>query len=278
VSDLHPASLDPQFDVSLPEGYVRPVAIGSGGQATVWRASALEGPSPVAIKIFRRGDSHAFYTEMRVALELESPHLPRVYGVEDAPGGGRFLIEEYCAGGNLRCFTEDRIRLDTLETSRVAVHVLRALRVLHGAGMIHGDVKPDNILSRTRRGPRMWVLTDFGVSSRAGNTASRRAFTPAYAAPEQKVGRAEPASDIYCLAVTLLECLHGSLSGDLAIAELPVMLASWFGAALEAEPSARPSLEASLEFWQDIFSEANIEEYATPLPIAGRDNAETEAT
>ncbi|MEQ8821788.1 MAG: serine/threonine-protein kinase [Sumerlaeia bacterium] len=204
---------DPSVEAWLPSQYHDPALVGGGGQADVWRARARSGPSPVAIKRYKKNTPRGvFYRELAMLAEVRSPHVVEVYDLLDSPAGDLLLVMEYCAGGNLRDALESDASPTYGEALRLASQVALGLHDIHGRGLIHGDIKPENLFRLKRTGPPEWKIADFGVSEFAharGNGC--RFYTPAYAAPEQKDQRIFQSSDIYAWAVVLAECLLGRL-------------------------------------------------------------------
>jgi tRNA A-37 threonylcarbamoyl transferase component Bud32 len=195
--------------------FVRQRALGAGAFGKVFRAYDLELGIEVAIKRAPRGTHHdpaireqllqAARTEIAAASRLDHPGIARVYGLLSAEGGDTLVIEEFVEGPTLRDAMQrglDPARALTL-LSRIAF----ALAAVHGTGVIHRDLKPDNIILR---GGDMPVLIDFGVALLAGKRALPGAGTPAYMAPEQARGRSvDERADLYALGVIAYELLMG---------------------------------------------------------------------
>ena len=175
--------------------FVRQRPLGSGAFGKVSRAYDLELGIEVAIKRAARGENYnpalrdqlleAARTEMTAAARLDHPGIARVFGVLAVQGGDTLVIEEFVEGQTLRQAMEtglDRTRSLTL-LSRIAF----ALAAVHAAGLIHRDLKPDNVILRGNDAP---VLIDFGVALLAGERHQPGTGTPAYMAPEQARGAA----------------------------------------------------------------------------------------
>jgi eukaryotic-like serine/threonine-protein kinase len=149
-----------------------------------------------------------FANEARAVSALAHPNIVQVFdmGFED---GVPFLVLERVAGPSLaRWRGQERLASDDVQ--RVGMDVARALAVAHEAGVLHRDVKPENIL---RASDGSWKLADFGVARIPDSTmtlAGQFLGTSVYAAPESLVqGACSRASDIYSLGVTLYELLAG---------------------------------------------------------------------
>ena len=182
--------------------------LGAGGMSVVWLATDERLGRPVAIKILSdtlTADGEyigRFRREAKVAASLQHPNLVSVY---DFGSGERpYLVMEYIEGGDLATRVE---RGDVPDPERLARELLAALRHIHGAGVLHRDIKPQNVLIDEHGHAR---LTDFGIAQPRDAASLTRTGqvigTEAYIAPEVKSG--EPASersDLYALGVLLAD-------------------------------------------------------------------------
>jgi len=203
-------------EVDPAQRFVRQRALGSGAFGKVFRAYDLELGIEVAIKRAARGENYdpalrdqllqAARTEALAAARLDHPGVARVFGLLTVQGGDTLVIEEFVEGETLRQTMEsglDRARSLTL-LSRIAY----ALAAVHGAGLIHRDLKPDNVILRGNDAP---VIIDFGVALLAGGRHQAGTGTPAYMAPEQASGQSVDArADLYTLGVMAHEMLTGA--------------------------------------------------------------------
>jgi eukaryotic-like serine/threonine-protein kinase len=185
--------------------------LGRGGMAAVWLASDEVLERPVAIKVL--SDTIAsdpeflarFRREARVAAGLSHPNLIGVY--DYAEGDERpYLVMEYVPGDNL---AEQMSRQAEIDCERLARELLGALAHIHGAGIVHRDVKPQNILIAPDGGAK---LIDFGIALPRDATSLTRTGhllgTARYIAPEVMSGRpATEQSDLYSCGVVLRDCL-----------------------------------------------------------------------
>jgi serine/threonine protein kinase len=195
--------------------------IGRGAMGVVYRATDLRLRRTVAIKVlppdlaFRSETRERFLREAEMAAQLSHPHIVPIYSVDEKDGIVHFVMA-FVDGESLgeRLEREPRPPVDVVR--RVLRDVADALDYAHRRGVIHRDIKPDNILL-DRHGARP-VVTDFGIA-RAGETHSRLTVTgvavgtPAYMSPEQAMGEREldGRSDIYSLGVVGYRMLAGEL-------------------------------------------------------------------
>lgn len=236
--------------------------IGSGGAGDVHRGFDLRLRRPVAVKVFRDGTGDdregGFHNEAVILARLRHPGLVTVYdaGRHD---GRAYLVMELIDGPTLKA----RIAAGPQapgETAALGADLARALAHAHGAGIVHRDVKPSNIILDASDRPH---LTDFGISrlldATTRTTAGTLVGTAAYLAPEQVLGRSVgPSADVYALGLVLLECVTSRLEYDgapleAAIArlhrrpELPDSLPQEFAALLgdmtALDAQARPSAD-----------------------------------
>lgn len=198
--------------------------VGSGGMGTVYRACDELLGRDVAVKLFHseQGDGVEERRKVGEATMLASLSHPCLVTLFDARIGSQtpsYLVMEYIAGPTLRQrLLEGPLQLD--EAAAMASDLAAALEAVHAAGIVHRDMKPSNVMLRTRgRGATgnigyQAVLADFGVAHLVDST---RLTTPgdvigtaAYLAPEQVRGHAPvPASDVYSLGLLLIEAITG---------------------------------------------------------------------
>ncbi len=210
---------------ALGPGYRLGELIGRGGFGSVYAAWDTRLEREVAVKTIRPDvfpSPHLlarFAREARAAGQLRHPHIMPIFAVGDADGMG-YMVMPRIRGGSLRAVL-DRERLAIAEAHRVLLEVASAFHAAHEAGLVHRDVKPENILLE---GPeRRVVLTDFGVvkALRGADTAITRdgviLGTPAYMSPEQALGRdIDHRADIYSLGVVAFEMFAGRRPFDAA--------------------------------------------------------------
>jgi serine/threonine protein kinase/beta-lactam-binding protein with PASTA domain len=190
--------------------------IARGGMATVYRALDTRLDRVVALKVmhqlFAENDQFVarFIREAKSAARLSHPNVVAVYDQgEDA--GYVFLAMEYVQGRTLRDLLRERTRLAPTDALSILEPVLAALSAAHAAGLVHRDVKPENVLLADDGRVK---VADFGLARAAANLEATSATsligTVAYLAPEQVIrGIADPRSDVYAAGIVLFEMLTG---------------------------------------------------------------------
>jgi hypothetical protein len=190
--------------------------IGKGGSGIVLRVFDRTAQNVVALKVLKAElarDSKwekRFSRELRLGRPIQHPNVCRIFDIGEADGH-RFLTMEIAPGGSLRDELKRGGALDRPLDAKVADAraVIAGLAALHGAGVVHRDFKPDNLL---RMGDGRLVLSDFGLATDAATAPGATVLigTPHYMAPEVLAG--EPAtsrSDVWALAVVLHEIFFG---------------------------------------------------------------------
>lgn len=200
---------------------VRRIAV--GGMGEVWEAVDTRLDRRVAIKVLKPelgGDAeflHRFRTEARTTASINHPGIASVHdygetaGVVDGPKDTAYLVMELVEGDPLAAILAKEGRLNAERTLDILEQAGTALQAAHERGYVHRDVKPGNILITPNGQVK---LTDFGIAKAADAAPVTRSGmvmgTAHYIAPEQALGHeAEPASDVYSLAVVGYECLAG---------------------------------------------------------------------
>ncbi|GGM78099.1 hypothetical protein GCM10012275_55940 [Longimycelium tulufanense] len=197
--------------------------IAVGGMGEVWEAADTRLDRRVAVKVLKPelcGNAeflHRFRTEARTTASLNHPGVAAVhdYGETAAVAGGpedtAYLVMELVGGEPLAAVLAREGRLGPDRTLDVLEQAGHALQAAHERGLVHRDIKPGNILVTPNGRVK---ITDFGIAKAAHAAPVTRSGmvmgTAHYIAPEQAVGQeAEPASDVYSLAVVGYECLSG---------------------------------------------------------------------
>ena len=195
--------------------------IGRGGMAVVYRAKDLRLRRKVALKVlppelaYREEVKSRFLREAEMAARLSHPHIVPIYSVDDTSGVVYFamgLVEGESLAARLA--REPRPGIEVVR--RILREVADALHYAHSQGVVHRDIKPDNILIEASTGRA--IVTDFGIA-RAAEGDQRLTVTgiavgtPAYMSPEQAMGEREVdgRADIYALGIVGYQMLAGEL-------------------------------------------------------------------
>ena len=199
--------------------------IGRGGMGVVYHARDERLKRAVAVKVlppelaFREEIRMRFLREAETAARLSHPHIVPIHSVGEGPEGLVYFVMAYVDGESLAARLKRRERLPPEEARRIMMETADALGAGHALGIIHRDVKPDNILLEGSRGRT--VLTDFGIAKALTSTTGPGTLTatgvaigtPHYMSPEQAAGDREidGRSDIYSLGVVGYQMLAGEL-------------------------------------------------------------------
>jgi serine/threonine protein kinase len=190
--------------------------LGHGGMASVFLARDTELERPVAVKLLAEnltGDPsfrERFVREARLAARLSHPNVVSVYDAGE-DGGRPYIVMEHVDGESLADVLASRGRLAPEDARALALQAASGLAHAHGAGLVHRDVKPQNLLLGS---DGTLKIADFGIARAAEATALTQAGTvlgtAAYLSPEQALGEeVGPAADVYSLGAVLYELLTG---------------------------------------------------------------------
>jgi serine/threonine-protein kinase len=261
--------------------------LGRGGMATVYLATDLKHGRQVAIKVLDPELAAAigperFKREIEIAARLHHPHILTLFDSGEV-GGLLYYVMPYVAGESLRARLERERQLPLEQAIGIAREVADALSYAHSQGIVHRDVKPENVLMQGGHA----LLADFGIA-RAWSAAPGAALTatgmtlgtPAYMSPEQAAGSKDldARSDVYALGCVLYEMLAGQPPFTGATAEIlvrqhvaaappdvtiarpgvPARVAATIRSALAKSPADRPRSAAQ-------FADALIDNPTVPM-------------
>jgi len=208
-----------RFREAIAERYAIERELGSGGMATVYLAVDLRHDRKVAVKVLRPElaatlGPDRFLREIRIAAQLQHPHiLPLLDSGEAA--GFLYYVMPYIEGESLRERLTQKGELPVGDAARLLRDVADALSYAHGRGVVHRDIKPDNVMLSGRHA----LVMDFGVAKAVSEATGRQSLTtvgvalgtPAYMAPEQAAAdpHVDHRADLYALGVMGYELLTG---------------------------------------------------------------------
>ena len=217
VAESHPLPRIAKYDVVE--------EIGHGGMATVYRAMDRRLGREVAVKVIHRHLRESlevgrrFTAEARAVAKLRHPNIVEIYDVSDDDIAERYLVAELVRGKSLRRVLEQENDLPAEIAACVGILIAAGLAHAHERGVVHRDVKPENVLFGFGDGDPSAVIvkiTDFGIAKlldQQGVTATGQVLgSPAYMAPEQiECGDVDARADVFSLGVLLYESMVGHL-------------------------------------------------------------------
>src|SRR5574341_620695 len=265
--------------------------IGVGGMGDVYRATHVHLDTEFAVKLLKpefvanQTAIKRFRLEAKAAGRIHHPNAVRVTDFGVTPERIVYLVMELVKGESLRGMMRNEGKLDYLRTVNIVRQVCGAVDAAHRGGVIHRDLKPDNILIEIVHNTERVKVLDFGIAKlREAKTdafltqAGTIIGTPQYMSPEQCQGKTlDPRSDIYSIGILLYEMLTGEVPFDgestlqvvynqlhaspRPLMELsphvPAQLAKVIMRALEKEPDQRPS--SAIQFSDELKHSIEVE-------------------
>ena len=222
--------------------------IGAGGMGTVYRAFDERLQRQVALKEIPSVEPARVLREAQAAARLSHPGIVTLYELGERDGHA-LLVSELVPGPTLSRLHEAG-RLRDRDVAEIAADLSDALAHAHARGVIHRDVKPQNVIVRDDQGAGQRAkLMDFGIARIAGapslTAAGEVIGTLAYMSPEQADGSlAGPESDVYSLALTVFECWSGE---NPAAAESPAQTVRRIGQGMPPLRAYRPDLPEPID-------------------------------
>ncbi len=215
------STLRARLQLALGDEFTVGALLGEGGFAAVFRVRDSALRRDVAVKVLDLGQTPSpvlaerFVREARTVAKLEHASIVPIYKVGGYKNEVLYIIMRCVDGPSLRQLLEKHHRLSVGDAARIARQVADALAYAHRLGVVHRDVKPDNILLD---GTGRVMVTDFGIAkateAASGATLTTEGMvigTPQYMSPEQATGdRTDSRSDIYSLGVVLYHMLSGA--------------------------------------------------------------------
>ena len=197
-------------DLPRLSGYEMVREVGTGSTGTVYLARQVSTGRQVAVKALSPslldapGFRDRFRAEARLMTRFDDENLVNIYDYLE-PGDGAYLVMQYVAGAPLRSLMRSGERLSPQQSLGVLAGALSGLAAAHRLGVVHGDLKPENVVVS---GDGVSKLVDFGQASPSGSRPS--GGTPAYASPEVlRDETVDARSDVYAAGVILYELLAG---------------------------------------------------------------------
>ncbi|MDH5804727.1 MAG: serine/threonine-protein kinase, partial [Gemmatimonadota bacterium] len=260
--------------------------IGSGGMATVYLAEDIRHKRKVAVKVLRPElasilGANRFLREVEIAAQLQHPHILTLID-SGAADGILYYVMPFIEGESLRGKLEREKELPVGDAVRIVREIVDALVKAHATGVVHRDIKPDNILLSGRHA----IVTDFGIAKALSEATGGRNVTetgmalgtPTYMAPEQAVAdpNVDHRADIYAVGVLAYEMLTGT--PPFGGANVQAVLSAHVTQTPKAVTETRPTVPAQLgalvmkclekkpaDRWQTAEElHAELERYATP--------------
>jgi serine/threonine protein kinase len=256
-----------------------------GGMSVVYEGHDARRGAPVAIKLQKRGElsdrvrNTRFVEEAKVTMLLRHPHVVEAFSFGEDDAGTPYLVMELLRGESLESFLAKRGTVGVATALELLLPVLGALAHVHDSGIVHRDVKPDNVfLVRTPVGDIVPKLLDFGIAKGADSALLTREGavlgTPQYMAPEQRAGyAATPATDVWAAGAMFHRCALGEPPPEGGVARRLAARIMGRGQRLDARglpPGFGAAIERALA--RDVSRRyTSMHEFAAALVLTARD-------
>lgn len=228
-SAVHAAPAVP-VTLSATHRYCLEAPIGAGGSGTVYRATQIDSGEAVALKLLRENEVHnarerararaRFERETRLCASLSHPHVVALLDRGQTDDGTPFAVFELVQGRTLRDLLATEGAMSAATTGRLMTQVLEGLAAAHDQGVVHRDLKPQNIMVMTNENALCAKILDFGIGAHVSDSERHDGFTltqptellgsPQYCAPEQLRNESPTIqTDLYAWGLVVIECLTG---------------------------------------------------------------------
>ena len=221
--------------------------IGEGGFGRTYEARHVLNPNIKACLKqninLSPADAKLLFHEAELMAKVSHYSLPAWRNLHRATDGSYVLVMEFIPGKTLDKIIEKHHALHPEEVSWITQRLLNALHYLHAKGIIHGDVKPSNVIIQP--GEHNAVLVDYGLSSaQPTHTTKAVGYTPVFVAPEITQGKPPiPESDLYCLGLTMMYALGGDPIAKSMPEYVPAPLQEFYRTLTRYNPVERPNWE-----------------------------------
>jgi serine/threonine protein kinase len=227
-------------------------SIAEGGFGSTYKGEHIITKDPVCIKhcsMVSPAHDSVLIQEMKSIWDLRHYALPCMRDLQRLDDGSLALIMSYIPGYTLEQIVEKAGKIEPETTAWIAERIFNAMLYLHHHGVIHGDIKPQNVIIQPST--HSVVLVDFGLAMvRPGSSDKSIGYTPVFASPEQISGRSLlPASDYYSAGMLMVYALNGGKRMDKkeVPANVPDPMANFIGTLIKKDVLQRPQ--------QDLFDE-----------------------
>ena len=223
--------------------------IAEGGFGTTYKGEHVKLRMPVCIKHannISKSDEELLIEEAKSIWDLRHYSIPVIRDILKLEDGSVALVMSYIEGPTVAQIMEKKKHLDPEHISWITSRVLNVLKYLHFNGVVHGDIKPQNIIVQPHS--HQIVLVDYGLATiRPQSTSTNKGYTPIFAAPEQIEGKPlVPETDFYGLGTTMIYCLGGDVEQRRVPEHTPDAMCKFIKKLIPLEVLSRPNWKEDL--------------------------------